>query len=337
MASPLKINLDESQDSRSAHSQEPIQGNFSLTQESNGGLLDERISAIEDGSYSSPPIPAFPILSSMMPLLPGSMTALCGAAKASKSFLVAEWLWRLLLQPSDVIASMLTLEEDPIFHHWRVFAQLAEDSRLTRVPWMVENKDTVRELRAKCKEATDYVGLGIHKMTRTETAENVIAWARREATQALHRGGRPARVLIIDPISFLAADQGNYGQANNNHTRAVMGLKDVALKTGCAIILVTHPVKSPTRGPIEASMSNYSNGQIYGRACSLLLWLEGMRKSKECTIAARAQAPTQTVSYNRTLKILGARNADNVAPQGIAMHFNGGNLWHSEQGIITDE
>ncbi len=332
MPNPAPFSLDDApEDQRPQRAERPIQGNFSLTQESNGGLLRERIAAIEDGSYSSPHIPRFTVFNKMAPLLPGSVVCLCGAAKASKSFLVVEWLWKLLLAPSDIPTSMLTFEENALFHHWRLFAQLTQRSDITDIEWCKANIEKVKELEQQWQEQLDYVGKHVHKIRAPGTAQQVLAWAKREAECCMH-DGRPARVLIIDPISFLAKEERG---GNFDHEKCVMGLKDIAMEYGLAIVLVTHPTKKKQGTRMTPDMSNYSNGEVYGRAGSVLTWLEA--RKGEITLPARMQSPPQTVKYNRVLYVLGTRNTKNHAPDGIALHFNGGNLWHEELGIIDPD
>lgn len=339
MPTPAKLNLDETPDTRpqrAERSDRIIEGGFALTQESNGGLLRERIEAIADGSFASPPILGFPILNKHAPLLPGSVVCLCGGAKVSKSFLVVQWLWQLLLAPSDVPTSMLTFEENALFHHWRTFAQITQEGRLCDVEWVVANIDKVRELENDWREQLDYVGAHVHKIKGRGTADEVLRWANREARCCMgDHSGRPARVLIVDPISFLAKDEKSPG-GNYDHEKCVMGLKQIALDHDLAVILVTHPVRKRTSARLTPDLSNYSNGEVYGRAGSVLTWLEAKKTNNEITLPAVMQSPAKTVKYNRVLSVLGTRNTKNHAPDGIAMVFNGGNLWHEELGVIQE-
>lgn len=328
----------------------PIGHNYALTEEGTGALAEKSLQEKIDGTWYNIPFPNMPLMTFARALVPGAVLGICGGSKAGKSFLVLEWVWRWALD--NVRVSFLALESGRRFHCDRLVAQMCGIGDMLDPEWLKipENRDTVLAAVAKWRDCIHYVAPMVQQMAdnQPQTVSNVLKWMEREFRGSAAHGGRPAQIVVVDPVTAISPDR---GQRFADHVGFILEADRLARRTNGRVILVTHPIRQKGSGRIMApSIDNISNGECYGRFCSAVGWLDraakvpeqcsrcdenGMIEERCGLILTKRQCPTcggkKTLGRarsNRKFHWLVTRNAPK--PDNIDMRFCGATLTHSE-------
>lgn len=284
--------------------------------------LETRITLIEEGKYKSISFPMFPISSGMaQTLVPGTVTMICGNPGAGKSFLITD----LGLSLSDSVGftdkmKFLFLEEDSAFYQLRALAQLSGRSDYTRLEYVRNNIDEVRNdfdfYRENLEEFFRHVEFSGSKLL---TSDEVKKWISRQAYSG-------TRLIVVDPITATKPDTKQWIDDSD----FLFGVKEVLEETGASLILTTHPRAGNIGKPGLHGMArslNFSNFTQY------VFWLIN-HQNKESFIDYGGIV--EPVRHNKTLFIEKTRNGSGNGRQ-IAVEFDESNLRFSEIGVILQE
>ena len=136
----------------------------------------------------------WPCISSLArPLVPHTVTLLCGSPGSTKSFLLLELaaFWH----QQGVKVALFCLEEDLPYQLSRVLAQCSGNSSLTQEEWQEDHPD---ETSAAYEEHAEFLdGFGRHIWAapdQTPTLAELARWAEERAKEQ-------CRVIAIDPVS----------------------------------------------------------------------------------------------------------------------------------------
>jgi len=248
-------------------------------------------------------------------LLPGTVTLLCGSAGASKSFMLLQALayWH----ENGIKIVCFQLEEHRDFHLVRALAQKADNADLTDPDWARENPESARQAYTQHEGFLDSFGARITAGPEKQWALPQIAnWIEEQAKAQ-------CRVIAIDPIT--AAMQTAQPWIADN--AFLQGIKQLAQKYKCSIVLVLHPSKVFSR----PDMNQMAGGASYSRFAQAILWLQN-HDSLVSTV--KTSVGTDECRHNRTLWVLKARNAKGTGMR-LAYDFSGDNLTVSEMGTIS--
>jgi hypothetical protein len=281
-------------------------------------LLDDTIA----GRRACVPLP-WPALDRLtQALLPGTVTLLCGAGGASKSFWLLEALYRLHRDGQPV--ALFALEDSKAYHLNRLLAQLEGNEKFTDAAWVKDHPAEVRTAFAKNRPALD--GFAPRLFTadsRPPPLRDVAAWVEDRAAEG-------ARVLGIDPVTAATVSERRYV----DDLDFMMRVKAAADRYGCSLILTTHPAKSPL-GRHAQTADALAGGAAYERFAHTVLWLH--KPDTEAAVTVGTPSGGKASLYaNRSLRLLKTRNGSG---QGLvlAYRFYGDSLTFSELGVIQDE
>ena len=270
-----------------------------------------------DGSYSLISWP-WPILSELSySLTPGSVTLLCGAPGASKSWLILACLrhWH----QSGVDAHVLMLEGAKNWHKNRLLAMLEGDRSFLNHS-EVKNDPAQRKTAAYAahKPMMDAVG------DRLWCESNVTFSACAKWVEDRCAAG--ARVLVVDPITLADAGAEKGWEAD---ARFAKRCEAAAAKYGASIVLVTHPRKaSPlSKGPPTAD--DMAGGVVYSRIASSILYLSPSAETEEIDDGGEVISK----SADRKIMVLKSRNGIGTGKQ-VAFAFR--RFSFEEVGKIDD-
>lgn len=280
--------------------------------------LDSYYAAILEGRYKNIKT-GFITLDRIIQIMPESLIIFCGSPGASKSLLMLQLMAYWIEQ--DIRAACFMLERSKPFHLSRVIAQLAGESKMTRLEWVQANPDLVREYTAQHREKIDAIGRSLWTAGDKGIAQgDLISWAQQRA-QSGHK------ILIIDPATLAERRDEPY-RADEVF---VQGLKGIATKYKCSVVVVLHPQKGMIVNP---DLSTVAGGAVYGRAADNVLWLDHHSEPKKSTVAiADGFSATEEVEHNRTLVILKSRDGSGTFAK-IAFQLSSENLKLSEIGLI---
>ena len=252
-------------------------------------------------------------------LMPGTVTILCGAPGASKSFMVLElasWMFE-----QTVPVALLELEEDRAYHLQRVLAQRAEIAGLTDPDWIRGNPDAVREAVDAQRAFIDAFAPVISTSPDHAMAyRDVVRWA----TERAQAG---AKLIIIDPIT--AAESGEKPWIAD--LKVVTDLKNLARLHQIPIMLVTHPKKGSSG---KYTLDDVAGGAAFQRFCQCILWLTRSDKDRNVTILDEAQQLRFATTINREIRLAKVRNGAGTKGRGIGFVFSSTSLKFEELGLI---
>lgn len=253
-------------------------------------------------------------------LSPGTVTIVCGGAGAAKSLFVSQAMidWHA----QDVNFATFMLEEDRAFFLLRVFAQLANESRLTLDDWTRDNAEQVGALYKGLKEPIGQIAERIWDAPNaTITLDDLIEWQ-----AARLKEGR--RILVIDPIT--AADSGREPWIAD--MKFINESKRLMRQYGASLVIVTHPRGGPV-GKGGDHLDQLAGGRAYNRFTSTVLWMDAFESDY---MKIRGDMGTALIKANRSLRLSKTRSAPGSGWH-IAYEFNPNTLKFRELGIIVKD
>ena len=259
---------------------------------------------------------AWPHLSGMtQALLPGTVTLICGAGGASKSFMAIQaarhWY------DDGMKVSLYELEGTRAEHLQRAVAQMEGDSRILDSRWGEANPDVLRSVSTKYAEYTHGFGQCITAAPELPpTLHDLAEWVSVQADAGME-------IIIIDPVSAATPSD----KAWIADAEFILAVKAAIRKTGARLILVIHPKK----GHKGSGLDELAGGAVYGRLCNTALWLD--RHEPPTQLVVRTPNGISTLGINRTVTILKARHGRGTGHR-IAMTFSSDSLTYMEHGVI---
>ena len=250
------------------------------------------------------------------PCAPGAVTIFCGDPGSGKSFALQQAM--LQWHNQSVKIAMLHLEKDRRYHQTRALGQLCGDHSILSTGWQKHNPDKARQIMADHTDVITSFGATVwDDPDGAMSLEAVQAWISARAAEQ-------ARIIGVDPIT--AAESGPKPWEADR--RLIVTCQSIAARTGCSIILVSHPRNANNTVP---SIDSLAGGRAYGRLTDCVLWLQRHDPPAE----NRVQTPCGPTDYqhNRSLSLLKTR--DGIG-QGltVAMQFAGESLSMCELGTV---
>lgn len=273
--------------------------------------LAKHIADQADGTYALAPWP-WPILTrESRSLMPGSVTLVCGAPGAAKSWFglscVRYW------SEHGIESAVLMLEETVKWHLQRALAQCAADPNLLKPEWIAANRSLAESIYHQ------------HKPAIAQVRERLTCDGNRSMAQCAEwveqqcKAGK--RIIIVDPITL--ADPG--GDKPWDADRKFMARAKVAVEqSGASLVLVTHPRKAPNTakgGAAAPALDDLAGGAAYGRAAASALWVAGVSGTMTATVVDLAGQAIE-VTPHKIIRILKTRNGTGPG-KGIAYQFRG--------------
>ncbi len=251
------------------------------------------------------------------PLLPGSITLLCGSPGCGKSFMLLEAAQ--FFHNAVWTVAVFVLEEDRAACLLRTLTQLEGDSQILDPDWMRGNPEAARAALARHQSELDTFAGVIHDApTKQPTIADLAKWTREQAAAGV-------RLIIVDPLSV--ADFG--AEPWNAATKFMVDAGKAIRDYGASLILALHPRKGATINGL-LDMDGVAGGAAFTRLAQSVLWLEPHTEGHAATI--HTMDGLQTTPANRTLHILKARNGPGQGAR-LAFHFSPDTLTFDELGI----
>jgi len=248
-------------------------------------------------------------------LLPGTVTLLCGAGGASKSFMAiqAARKWH----DDGVKVSLYELEGTRAEHLQRAVAQMERDSRVLDSRWGEDNPDVLRGISEKYARYAQEFGKCITAAPdQAPTLPELAQWVAAQADAG-------AEIIIVDPVSAATPSD----KAWIADGEFVLKVKAAIRRTGTRLVLVIHPKK----GHKGSGLDELAGGAAYGRLCNTVLWLDRHEPPKMLDV--RTAVGIQNFGINRTITILKARHGRGTGHR-IAMTFDSQSLTYLEHGVV---
>jgi hypothetical protein len=283
-----------------------------------GREVGEFLEGVIDGTIEAVELP-WPCLSGLtQALMPQTVTVLCGAPGASKSFMVLQLLHDL--HRRGVPVAYFAMEGERRDVAIRLLAQLEGEANVTSLAWCRANPERVRASMAIHRDALSEFGERVTVAPDAVNYDGLLAWMR-------ERLARGARVLCIDPVTAAsperepwAADQWFMGEARR-----------LLADTGASLIVVTHPKKG---GVVLPGMDALAGGAAWSRFSDTVLWLDRPDEPERVGVAVPLGG-VQTVESNRSVRICKARNGRG-AGLTVAFAFSPRTLTLDELGIVRE-
>lgn len=246
--------------------------------------------------------------------LPGTVTMICADPGAGKSFLMLQLLrfWTQQGHKSHVIL----FEDGKKEHLARLLAQMTENGDHTDDKWIKANPEEMRrDTTAHLAELTLLDRKILVEKDDDWSGEDVLAWADT-------KGKAGARVLMLDPITALKPAKDPWIQ----DFTVCMGLKRIAKKYQCSVIVTTHP----RNGTKEPAMTAMAGGVAWSRFTHSVLWL-----AKHQTPQAVRLVNGDHAQVSHSVHILKCRYGRGC---GVIFGMNfGSSVRHIEAGIIAPD
>ena len=276
-----------------------------------GGIRDElreHIDAQLSGEYALAPWPWTMLTRESRSLMPGSVTVVCGAPGAAKSWFVLSCLRYWIEHGHE--ASVLMLEETVKWHLNRALAQCAGNANLLRPEWVQANRSEAEAIWKQHRESVDLV-----KERLTCDGNWTMAKCAEWVEDQCKRG---KRIVIVDPISL--ADNGSDKPWEAD--RKFMARAKVAVeKHGVSLVLVTHPRKQQGKLAGPPQLDDMAGGAAYGRACASTIWISGINDAAPIMVVSHDGVVSQAVPH-KMMQVMKARNATGVGKR-IVYQFRG--------------
>jgi KaiC/GvpD/RAD55 family RecA-like ATPase len=282
--------------------------------------LQRTLEAQIAGTFAVVPFP-WPLLTkTTQAFRPGSVSAICGGPGSAKSHMTLSAA--LHAHQGGYRVAVLELEDSHAFYQQRLLAMLAGEERLLDPKWAKEHPDLVRAALAQHRKTIDDF---CPHLTAKEnmTMDGVIQWI----TNACRDGNR---IIIVDPITL--ADPGELKPWEVDRY-LLATVKPMIERAGASLILVTHPRKSPGAVAKNAkpSLDDIAGGAMYQRATHTVIYLQNVERT-DCAMHTDMWGD-QTVSYNKVITVLKARNAAGAGTR-LAFNFDATSLRFFELGRI---
>jgi len=252
-------------------------------------------------------------------LLPGTVTLLCGAPGASKSFAVLQALrhW----QAQGVSAVVFELEEDRAYHLNRLLAQECECSDLVDVGWIKDHPEQVRALMQTHGPLLNDMGRMIYAAPQEQLDyKALVDWTAARANEGV-------RIIVIDPVTAVSPQRDVWVADSEFMFR----IKTIAREKQTSIVLVTHPRKGTKKC---CGMDDLAGGAAFQRFSQTLLWLEAYPTMKNVTV--RTLCGRTAAQANRALHLMKCRNGSGSGST-IALQWQSSSLKLAEQGLLVGE
>ena len=251
-------------------------------------------------------------------MMPRNIVLLAGSPGASKSFMALQ-LMRHAIKRCTV--SALMLEDDRTFHMRRVLAQASGCAKVVENKWVEEHRDQYDKLREAHADELACMAQCINEVDRGGIdAKGLLLW--------LEKNAPVARVLVIDPISYMRRSKNGW----LDDEEFLDGAHEIVKKHNTTLVLVTHPTKGGMgTGPVD--MSLISGGTGYIRKPQTVLFISKLSLEKKYTIGVSAGRSVESI--NRCVWVFKARNAPGYHMLGYM--FNGQSLSWRELGTIIKD
>ncbi len=281
------------------------------------GELVELVENTISGKRRDIPLPWGRMSRLARPLLPGSITLLCGSPGCGKSFLLLEAAY--CMYHMGVPVSLFALEENRAHCLLRTLTQLEGDARILDPDWMRGNPEAARAALMRNQDTLDCFAGILHDAPQEQpTISDLAKWTREQAAAGV-------RVIIIDPVSV--ADLGT--EPWNAATRFMVDVSKSIRDSGASLILALHPRKGAAiNGMLD--MDGVAGGAAFTRLSQSVLWLEPHGEGH--TVNIHTADGFQITPANRTLHVLKARNGPGQGAR-LAFHFSPDTLTFDELGI----
>ena len=283
--------------------------------------LESRFNAIFAGEWVNIEWPWHEMSAEAQALLPGTVTALCGEPGAAKSLLLLEAFWRWYVEGRKV--ALFTLEDDRTYHLQRVLAQVEQNSYLTQIQWIADNKDKATAAMANQRDIIDGFAKVIWDAPdKIVTPSELVEWFE-------HRAREGAEICGIDPVT--AAQTSDKPWIDDQ--KFIFQVKSIAKQYNSRLIYVIHPrIAGGKAGP---SLSRMAGGAAYSRFSHSVFWL--LRHDQpQTSVMYSSDFGKRQVTHERTLKIAKARNGRGAGGE-IGFSLNPETLCFSEYGMIVDQ
>lgn len=252
-------------------------------------------------------------------LLDGTVTAVCGAKGATKTFFMLQCMSHWIACGER--AAMLVMEEDTEHCLRRCLAQQSGQAGITGSRWVKEHPTEAMQAWQDHREVLDKVGAHLYDLPTVDIAlPQIAAWIEQRIADKY-------RIIIIDPITAAVQTPDPWIQ----DAKFINGVKRAAREGGVSIILTTHPKKG---GAKLIDLDSLAGSTAYVRFAQTVLWLEAYGDDKPVTIRTclgKMQTPA-----NRAVHVLAARNSKGRGKR-IAYMFSPETLTFKEIGLIVKE
>jgi len=248
-------------------------------------------------------------------LLPGTITLICGAGGASKSFMAIQSARKWYDDGLKVV--LYELEGTRAEHLQRAVAQMEGDGRVLDSRWGEDNPDVLRGVSGKYAKYIQGFGKCITAAPdKAPTLSELAQWITTQADAG-------AEIIMVDPVSAVTPSD----KAWIADGEFVLEAKAAIRKTGARLILIIHPKK----GHKGSGLDELAGGAVYGRLCNTVLWLD--RYEPPTMLDVRTPFGVQNCAVNRTISILKARHGRGTGHK-IAMTFDPQSLSYHEHGVV---
>lgn len=277
--------------------------------------VQARIQAIKSGHWKAVPWSWGELSLKTQALLPGTITLLCGPPGASKSFFILDAMayWR----EQGIKIALYALEEDRSYHLQRVLAQAEGISQLTNVEWVRDNIHIAEEAANNQSFTLDDMGRSIWDAPDTEiTYEMLLKWTDDRAASG-------CRVIIIDPITMAATNDKPWVA----DARFMNGIKSIARRRNCSIVVVSHPKK----GAQGAGIDELAGGAAFTRFAQTVLCL--VFHPEPVKVMVETNLGNYQEEANREIFMAKTRNGTGQGRR-IAFRFDSHTLRFVELGLV---
>jgi hypothetical protein len=252
-------------------------------------------------------------------LLDGTVTAVCGAKGATKTFLMLQSMTHWIGCGERV--AMLVMEEDAEHCLRRCLAQTSGHAGITRSRWVQEHPTEALADWEEHREVLDTIGAHLYDLPEADIGlPQVARWIEQRIEDRY-------RIIIVDPITAAVQTAEPWIQ----DAKFVNGVKRMARQGRVSIILTTHPKKG---GANMIDLDSLAGSAAYVRFAQTILWLEAYDEEKPVTI--RTCLGKLQESANRIIHILAARNSMGRGKR-IAYLFSSESLTFKELGLLVKE
>lgn len=275
------------------------------------GLLSG-LNAIIDGTAEPAPLPFRALSYLARPLIPKTVTLVCGRPGAGKSFFTTQVLLYWIEQGYPFAAIML--EDDKTYHLHRTLAQLESKSDYFDRDFIKANPEQVRAAYARHADKLDALACRLWDMPQKQFSyANLLNWSR----DRLKDG---ARVLAIDPITIIQQDEKPWVA----DPEFLADFKTLLIEHNAAGLIVTHPKKGKT----TVCLDDLAGGAAWQRFAHAIIWID----ESGGKVRIKTACGDIDMTINRTLHICKARNGRG---HGMKLGYIFRELLFSEQGIIV--
>lgn len=282
--------------------------------------LEARFNAIFSGEWVNIEWPWHEMSSEAQSLLPGTVTALCGEPGAAKSLLLLEAFWRWHVEGHKV--ALFELEDDRTYHLQRVLAQLEQNSYLTQIEWIANNREKAEAAMANQRDIIDRFGRAIYDAPdKIVSLPDLAEWFKARC----HEG---VEICGIDPVTAAQASDKPW----IDDQKFIFQVKSIAKQYGSRLIYVIHPrIANGKAGP---SLSRLAGGAAYSRFSHSVFWLV-RHDHPQTSVLYSSDYGKRQVTHERTLKIAKARNGRGAGGE-IGFSLNPETLCFAEYGVVVD-